>query len=188
MAIVHTNNVVKGFSGTIGKLVFRQVHGQTIVSGRPSRHVKQSQQQKDNRERFKNASAYAKSAMLNPERKAYYWRKAKKLNLPNAYTAAISDYMRKSEIKEIDTRQYKGQAGNTIRIKASKKDFAINKVKVILRYADGTILESAYADKDHDIFLYKATKDALDKGPVTIQIMIDEHEANRVMVEKEIMW
>ena len=188
MAVLRTNSLVKGFSGSIGNLVFRQYGDKTILSAKGKTPRKQSTQQRENRDRFKNASAWAKCIMMNPDKKAYYTRKAKKLKLPNAYTAALSDYMRKGEITEIDTRRYKGKAGNTIRIKASKEDFAINKVKVILRAADGAILESAYADKkDHGGFLYKVTKDVLDKGPVSIRVMIDEHSENIVMVEKEIM-
>ena len=188
MAISRTNTPVKGFSGSLGNLVFRQYGDKTILSRKGRTPCKQSIQQRENRDRFKHASTWAKLMMLNADKKAYYAHKAKKLKLPNAYTAAISDYMRKGEIKEIDTRQYKGKAGIVIRIKASKKEFAVNKINVVLRYADGTT-ESNYAHKkEHDIFLYTITKDASDKRPTTIQVMIEDHRENMVTVEREVVW
>ena len=39
--------------------------------------------------------------LMVPEKKAYYTHKAKKLKLPNAYTAAICDFMPKGEIKKL---------------------------------------------------------------------------------------
>src|SRR4051812_33003002 len=125
MAVVRNNALVNGLSGRIGKLVFRQYGGKTILSGKAGSPRKQSTLQKENRSKFKDATQYAKASMLNPEKKAYYWRKAKKLKLPNAYTAAISDYLRKGEFKDVNTKHYKGKEGNTIHIKTYKKDFDV---------------------------------------------------------------
>ncbi len=95
MATVSVNSITKGFEGSIGDMVFRQVYGKTIVTGKPRSPRKESEQQRDNRLKFRSASAWAKATVQDPEKKAYYQRIAKKLKLPNAYTAAISDYMRK---------------------------------------------------------------------------------------------
>lgn len=124
MATVSSNLLTKGFSGSMGPIVFRQLRGKTVIAGKPDKILKQqSAQQRQNRDRFKAASIWAKQQMLDEEKKAYYWRKAKKLKLPNAYTAAVCDYMRKGEIKEVDTRRYKGNAGDEIKIIATKKRF-----------------------------------------------------------------
>jgi hypothetical protein len=183
MAIVRMNAITKGISGSIGNIVFRQYYGNTVIAGKSQIRKKQSEQQRENRNRFKAATYWAKAQMLDPEKKAYYWRKAKKLKLPNAYTAAISDYMRKGEIKEIDARQYKGKAGDVIRLKISKKDFAIHKVDVSLWSADGTLIETAIAvKKDQHLFHYKV-KEAFDQGHVTIRVVLADHTWNSVKRE-----
>jgi hypothetical protein len=61
----------------------------------------------------------------NPERKEYYRKKAKKMNLPNAYTAAITDYMRSLVM---DKHERNGITTISIR----KKDFSLKKVAVKL--------------------------------------------------------
>jgi hypothetical protein len=99
MAIVRSNDLIEGFSGMFGDtMVFRNLRGKTVVSQRPKLPKKESEQQKENRSKFRKATAWAQFVLENPERKEYYRKKAKKLNLPNAYTAAITDYMRKPRL------------------------------------------------------------------------------------------
>jgi hypothetical protein len=187
MGIVHINTFTKGFSGSVGNIVFRQLRGKTVFSGKPRKQKKQSEQQRENRSRFKAAAYWAKAQMRDPDRKAYYLRKAKKLKLPNAYTAAVSDYMRKGEIKEIDTRHYKGKAGDVIKLKIQKRDFAINNVDVMLFSADGNLIESAIATKkEPGVFLYRATKTLPDKVPVTIRVLLNDHVWNSIKREEVI--
>jgi hypothetical protein len=184
MAVIQINSVARGISGSLGKLVFRQLRGKTILAGKPEKVTKQSALQRENRVRFKVASAWAKGQMLDPDKKAYYWRKAKKLKLPNAYTAAVSDYMRKGEIKEVDTRQYNGNAGDVIKIKIRKKDFAVNKVEVKLYDADGVEIECGMATKkDQDAFLYKTTEMVTDRRAIRLNVTICDHGRNMVMKE-----
>jgi hypothetical protein len=181
MAIIHANPVTIGLSGSLGHIVFKQLRGKTILANKPRQTKKQSEQQRENRSRFKAAAFWAKCVMLDPEKKAYYWRKAKKLKLPNAYTAAVCDYMRKGEIKEIDTRQYKGNAGDVIRVKINKKDFNINKVELTLLDAHGKVIESALATrKDEHTFFYKITETLTQKIAVTFRVKICDHYANVV--------
>jgi len=94
MARVATNPLLNGLSGRLGKsLVFKMLRGKIIVASRPSPPTKESAQQRRNRNKFKQASAWAKAELLNTMTKEYYTMRAKKLKLPNAYTAAIKDYM-----------------------------------------------------------------------------------------------
>src|SRR5690606_12432272 len=111
-------------------MVFRRLRGKTIVANRPSPPRKESAQQRANRQTFKEASDYAKFMMLDEERKAYYWRKAKKLKLPNAYTAAIADYMRKIKVNPGPVKPVKNTTKKTITFNVVKKDFRIRKVSV----------------------------------------------------------
>ena len=95
MAIIKNNVLVEGLSGMFGRsIIFKQLRGKTVVSMYPSKPIAQSTKQKENRNRFRQASQWTKGILLDPDQKAYYQKRAKKLNLPNAYTAAITDYMR----------------------------------------------------------------------------------------------
>jgi hypothetical protein len=98
MAIVKINDFTEGLSGAIGNLVFRQLRGKTVISGKAS-PAKQSEKQLENRNKFKHASNHVKFAMLNEELKKYYADKAAELKLPNAYTAALKEYLRNGELK-----------------------------------------------------------------------------------------
>jgi hypothetical protein len=64
------------------------------MANRPRKPSKESEAQRTNRDRFADATGFARKMMNDPVKKAYYWNRAKKLRLPNAYTAAITDYMR----------------------------------------------------------------------------------------------
>ncbi|MBT1705459.1 hypothetical protein [Chryseosolibacter indicus] len=154
MAHVRENDLTEGLSGKFGpKFVFKQLRGKTIVARRAKPTTKQSALQRENRNRFKKASAYAKSMMLIPEKKAYYCSMAKELKLPNAYTAALSDYMRKPTIKEIDITTQDSVL--TVKVSAVKKDFRLQATKVIALAQDGTIVEQAETIKDFPCWNYR---------------------------------
>jgi hypothetical protein len=99
MAVVKLNQFAEALSGAIGGLVFKQLNGKTILCGKSMPNKKkETEKQRETRSKFKRASAHAKGAMLNPKIKDYYTGKAKELNLPNAYTAAIKDFMRNGQL------------------------------------------------------------------------------------------
>lgn len=98
MAQVKFNNFTKGISGKIGgDMLFKTWNNKTFVCKMPVKPTKESPLQKENRTKFKMATAYAKAMMLDPGRKEKYRKMARKQKLPNAYTAAITEYMRKKE-------------------------------------------------------------------------------------------
>ena len=138
MAILITNPIVNGFSGMLGKsLVFKNLRGKTILSTKPRPATAQSAQQRANRSKFREASMWAKATLLiDPEMKAYYQKKAKKMKLPNAYTAAIADYMRSARVQEISKRE------GTVTYLVYKKDFRLRKVDVSIGGSDGTLPET----------------------------------------------
>jgi hypothetical protein len=95
MAKVTSNPLVSGLSGMLGgTLVFKMLRGKTIVTSRPRPPKIESEQQRQNRAKFKQGAMWAKMVLLDEQKKIYYNEKAKKLGLPNAYTAAVADYMR----------------------------------------------------------------------------------------------
>jgi len=126
MAIVTNNDVVKGFRGKFGNdLVFRTMRGRTFVSPPANKNIKkkESDAQRNTRSNFREAAEWAQIILLDPEKKAYYKQRAKALKLPNAYTAAITDYMRKPKVKKTQHR-------DTITYSISKPGFVVKHVHV----------------------------------------------------------
>jgi hypothetical protein len=79
---------------------------------------------------------WAKEVLLDPQAKAYYQQKARKLKLPNAYTAAITDFMRKPKVNIM-------KSGSVTTYAISKKDFALKKVELVLMNESGQIESTA---------------------------------------------
>ena len=126
MATITANPVIRGFRGKFGDdIVFRTMRGKTFASpvARKPLKKKESEAQRNTRVTFRNAADWAQTELLNPEKKAYYQQRAKALKLPNAYTAAITDYMRKPKV-------IKTQAGKTLMYRITKPGFRIKDVKV----------------------------------------------------------
>ncbi|HYG38537.1 MAG TPA: hypothetical protein VD908_07965 [Cytophagales bacterium] len=131
MARLVTNSPLNGLKGVLGKdLVFRQVNGETIVSYNAGYNRKSSSAQKKTRGKFREAAAYSKAQMLIPERKAYYQKVAKKLKLPNAYTAAITEYMRKARAEGVQLEK----------LTEGKVNFKVNSIKKGNDMRDGRVI------------------------------------------------
>lgn len=135
MAIIKDNILTEGLSGMLGDvIVFRQLRGKTIIANKPRRPCSESAHQRENRIRFRTASAFAKRVLKDPDKKAYYVAKARKLKLPNAYTAALTDYMRKPAITAV---KCKDASHGRMTITAGKAGFSLASVTVTLMNAQG---------------------------------------------------
>jgi hypothetical protein len=135
MATLRANPIIEGLSGMLGRtVVFKKMRGKTIVASCPRPPKKQSEQQRVNRSKFRDATLYAQTVLLDEGKKAYYQKKAKKLKLPNAYTAAITDYMRSPKLKEANRTEKE----RTYYI--GKKDFEVKKVEITT--AQGGLVEN----------------------------------------------
>jgi hypothetical protein len=131
MATVQVNPIINGLSGMLGRtIVFKNLRGKTIVTSCPRPPKKQSEQQRINRSKFRQATYYARTAMLDEAKKAYYQKKAKKLKLPNAYTAAITDYMRSPQLKEIK------RTDKEVTYLVRKKDYDVKNVEIAITKGD----------------------------------------------------
>lgn len=158
MAIIRDNLVTEGMSGMLGDmLVFKNLHGKTIVCKRPSRPRRQSVLQKENRNKFREASRWAKAILLDPQKREYYQKKARKLKLPNAYTAAIADYMRPTSVKQVNAY------GDTVTFSVAKKDFALRKVEVMTRKPTG---EEIVRTLSHAEPAFRLQREEVDTGVV----------------------
>ena len=92
MAKVELDAPFQRFTGKIGKLSYRWMYGkQTVMKTPDMSKVKWSEAQKANRERFRQAIAYARAAMADPKIRAHYEKVGKKANR-QAFRVAVSDF------------------------------------------------------------------------------------------------
>jgi hypothetical protein len=140
---------------------------------------KQSLIQKENRSKFKRATVYAKSMMKDPIKKADYKEIARKLQLPNAYTAAITDYMRNPQIEALDLAAYTGKADEEISITASKKGFEVQEVEVVVVDKNGEVIEEGKAKKGlANEWIYRTIKNVEEKETIRFLIKVRDKTGN----------
>lgn len=165
MAILANNDLMKGSRGKFGDdLVFRTMRGKTFVSppARKNEKKKQSEAQRNTRVNFQNATQWAQITLLDPEKKAYYQKRAKALKLPNAYTAAITDYMRKAKV-------VKQQFGNTLHYKINKNGFALKLVEATVTDTHGVEKKIEVRERNGNwIVQYKPDLNAVWSMTITI--------------------
>ncbi len=95
MPRVKFNPLVDEIQGTLGNATFRRTHtGRVILSKKPDMsNVKWSKAQKEHRQRFKQAVAYAHAAMADEKVHANYVKAAAKLG-KRPFDLAVSDYFK----------------------------------------------------------------------------------------------
>jgi hypothetical protein len=101
MAKVQLNPALKQIRGRIGGLVFRLAHNGklSLVPSPDMSRVKWSPAQQEHRQRFKEAVAYAKAAMQNPELRAVYAQMAsEKKGNKRPFDMAVSDYFQGNDL------------------------------------------------------------------------------------------
>ena len=131
----------RNISGAIGDLIFRNYNGKTVVSLRPVyKNETNTEARRKSRGRFRDATDFASIAMEDPKKKAYYQQKARQLKLPNAYTAAITDFLRKARVKVVTRSSFAAKQGDEIKIKVTKKAYEVKKITAILYNAQGEVL------------------------------------------------
>ncbi|MRG47197.1 hypothetical protein GFS24_18895 [Chitinophaga sp. SYP-B3965] len=100
MALTNDNVILRKATGTFAKqIVFRQRFGKTVMCNRPCKYPPKTATQIANQERFKRANDFAKAAVKDPEKKAYY-QSIKKPN-QTAFNAAFQDAYHKPEVEVI---------------------------------------------------------------------------------------
>ena len=136
MAKVRNNPVIRGISGSVGNLVFRQLPGgETWVSGKPDfSRRKFSQGQKSHQRRFQEAAAYAREAAKTHP--IYAQLAAGTVKSP--YNWALSDWFNPPVIHAIERKD------NVIRVEASD-NVMVAKVRVTILDAEGRVLEQGQA-------------------------------------------
>ncbi len=147
MSKVLFHGSIKGFSGRIGNLIFRQMpDGSTVVSPAPKKKnsrqkkrakEKRSPSQKAHNERFSDSSSYARwASRQNP----VYAELAAADPMRNAYNFAISDWFHPPEIQRVERR------GKHIRVEATD-NIQVARVQVTLLDEEGKVLERESAPR-----------------------------------------
>lgn len=144
MAVLKKNLFLQGASGMLGgQLVYRSVNGETIVSSRPERRRVISETQRMQNNRFKYASAFAKQAIqddvLGP---IYAAAVVRMIRYQNAYTLAVTDYMKAPEIGDIILES--GVCGSKLLVEAYEQP-QVSKVLVDILTEDEEIISSGEA-------------------------------------------
>ena len=101
---VKLNPTVERLSGKIGGMTYRWMYGkQTIMKTPDMSRVKWSEAQKDNRERFREAIAYARQSMAEPEVRAHYEKAGKQVGR-QPFRVAVSDFYAGKNLVEKNPR------------------------------------------------------------------------------------
>ncbi|MRG48367.1 hypothetical protein GFS24_24840 [Chitinophaga sp. SYP-B3965] len=148
MAIIKNNVIMRGASGKhADQVVLRQRFGQTVVCKLPCAYPPKTAAQLANQERFKRANDFAKAAVKDPEKKAYY--QSIKKPTQTAFNAAFQDAYHKPEVEVIVEEK--------VVIKAKSKH-PITKVKVGTGYAvlnnkqwEFPLIEKPFTIKVYDV-------------------------------------
>lgn len=138
MAKAVRNVVIRGISGNVGELVFRQMpDGSTRISAKPDfSRRKFSKSQKNHQSRFKEAAAYARQAAKNQP--VYAQLAAGTVKSP--YNWALSDWFHPPVIQGIERMDGK------VRVNATD-NVLVAKVVVSILDEEGKVVEKGDARK-----------------------------------------
>lgn len=145
MSKIKNNPIMKGASGMLGKtVVYRQTKdGTTIMANKPKKTGVVTDKQLIIQAKFEEAAQYAAAQMKDPASKAEYAEAGASRNR-SAHQAAMTDYLRKPRVLELNTDAYNGIIGDTINIRAFD-DFKITSVQVRINSAAGVLIEQGAA-------------------------------------------
>ncbi|MGB3182000.1 MAG: hypothetical protein WBB45_11455 [Cyclobacteriaceae bacterium] len=187
MAVIEKNPWIKGARGMVmDSIVYRQRAGRTIVSAKPRRSARPpSEKQLQHRERFREASRYAKGAARHAIKGPLYAKQADGFN--SAYNIALKDYLKAPVIHEVDLNTFRGRRGDILGVYA-EDNFGIAELKVSLINEAGEILAYGRAEEviDNTYFTYRLTTD-LPVGDVRVLRAEARDHAGNITVHEEVM-
>jgi hypothetical protein len=156
MAKTPLNPAVGPLKGRVDGWVYRQVLGQTVVSRRPQTKDKAATEaQAVQRQKFSGAIAYAQRILGDPWHLKMYQALARAQN--RRYDKLlVSDYLTPPTVEEIDLSEYNRQPGSRITILALD-DVEVVSVRIVIRTAANVVVEEGWAEKEHEIWRYRAT-------------------------------
>lgn len=141
------NSIITGkFRGSLGKeLVFREWEGKTVVAKSPkARSGEPTTAQALILEKFQYAARYAKAITKSADQSLAQAYASAVRPRQNVYARAVEDFMTSPTVKIIDTRHFKGVAGDKIVVRAID-DFRVTGVQVAIFAPNGSLLETGDA-------------------------------------------
>jgi len=170
MAKLVKNLYLQGASGMLGgQLVYRSVNGETIVSTRPERRKTISETQRKQNTRFRYASAFAKHAIQDDVLGPIYAEAATRMiRYQNAYTLAITDYLKAPEIGDIHLES--GVSGSTLLVEAYEQPQVAKVVVDILAENERVVTSGEASLTDNGIqWAFVLTQDIPEGGSILVK-------------------
>ena len=166
--------------GKIGELVFKR-YGEGVIVGRradPTEHPPTPSQMVQ-REQFRLAALYGKSALADPATRSLYETAAHDKGIP-LFALTVADFFHEPVVEQIDLSHYTGKTGEPIRIMASD-DFAVTGVGVTIRKPDGTVLEqgSANVSGNDSTWTYAGRTNLPAGQTVSIEVTAADHPGHK---------
>ena len=185
-----------GYSGRIGKLVYKQYKGRTIVShvANPKRTL--SAAEIALRAHFTEASQWAKLAFKNEELRAFYEDLAPKMVFikkgvrkvgTTPHSAAVCDYLVAPSIKSLDVSEYNGQTGDNVSFLATD-NVGVYYAQIKIDDADGNRLETGdpvMVDADKGSWVYTTTRTIPAGTNAKITVIVYDRPGNSAEVIEE---
>lgn len=171
MARVNYNVVTHGISGKVGDLLqFRQRYGKTIIAKIAAKSSKTSTNQQEIRDKFKQATAYAKSALKTPELLEIYQKRAAAGVTP--YNLALKDFFSTPVIGGVELSAYTGAIGSTIAVQSSD-DTKVAGVTILVYDSSNNLIETGAAAQqgEQDIWIFTATQ--FNNDPVGGKVVVE---------------
>lgn len=179
MAKVKLNPVVQQVRGRVGDLVFRRHRNQTVVGQKADLAGREpTPSQAAQRDRFKQATVYAKSVLADPERKVVYQALAQ-LRKIGVFALSVGDYLNAPEVQTLDLSGYTGQSGERIRIVATD-DVEVVGVQIRITDAGGALVEEGQAMSAGDgTWVYTTTAQAPAGQAINVMATATDRPGNR---------
>ncbi len=179
MAKITYHPAVRHLHGHVGKMVFKERQGMDIVAEKPDQvNQPNTPAQLQQRENFRQAAAYAKGALADPQVNAAYSVKAKEPH-SSPIAVAVKDWMTPPTVTAIDLSHYSKHAGDAIYI-AAQDDFEVTGVTVAIEDNAHVAVESGTAtfDATSGSWKYLATVDASAKAGLTVKATAQDRPGN----------
>ena len=181
MAKVKLNPALISMLGKVGNLVYKMRYGSIYASRKPAagtRHFNDAQRAVQRR--FRAATDYGKALLADPVARSPYDVIARAKRKP-VLSVMVADFLNAPVIDEIDLVGYDGQAGSTIRIRATD-DFEVSLVEVLIYSASGERIEGGPAtlrSGNSPCWVYKATTSVPPGTRVRVEATARDRPGNR---------
>jgi hypothetical protein len=162
MSSSRTNGLTKDYSGKFGdQYVLRRKNGKSLMTKLPEKRTGEpTEGQKAVTNRFLAGAEFAKRILRNPEIRAEYAARSKGKMSP--HTMAMADFLNPPAVIAIGVTEYRGNAGDTIRVLAVD-NFKVVRVTANIMAGDATILEfgDCIQQEDGAAWIYTVTGEHL---------------------------